>query len=181
MGPFAPALAIVALQLVVFPTGIGPWVLGVVVGLLTALVALGLALIYRANRILNFAQGDLGALPTTLSVGLIAITGLPYAVGFGIGLAAAAVLGAVVELAIIRRFFRAPRLLLTVATIGLSQLLIVCGLLLPRLWGEDIFTNQRIGEPFHARIELGSVIFGGGEVLAIVVAPLLLAALALFL
>ena len=181
LGPYLPALGIVALQLVVFPTGIGPWTLGVVVGLLTALVALGLALIYRANRILNFAQGDLGALPTTLSVGLVAVTGLPYALGFGIGLAAAMALGAVVELAIIRRFFRAPRLLLTVATIGLSQLLIVCGLLLPRLWGEDIFTNQRLGEPFDVRIELGSVIFGGGEVLAMVVAPLLLAALAVFL
>lgn len=181
LGPYVPAIAILVLQLVAYPTGIGPWALGVVVGLLTALVALGLALIYRANRILNFAQGDLGTVPTTLAVGLIALSGLPYLVGLFLGLGAAILLGVVVELAIVRRFARAPRLLLTVATIGLSQLLIVCGLLLPRLWGERIFTNQDLPDPFEARVVLGSVIFGGSEIVAVVVAPLLLLGLALFL
>ncbi|HEX2575034.1 MAG TPA: hypothetical protein VHK88_01710 [Aquihabitans sp.] len=181
LAPFAPALAIIALQLVVFPMGIGAWSLGVVVGLLTALLALGLALVFRANRILNFAQGDLGTVPTTLAVGLIAITGVPYLVGAVAGLAAALVLGAIVDLAIIRRFSRAPRLLLTVATIGLSQLLIVCGLLLPRLWGRDIFADQRIPDPFQADIEIGSQTFGGSEIVAVIVAPLLLIALALVL
>ena len=181
LAPFAPAVAILALQLLVFPTGVGPVALGVVTGLLTALVALGLALIYRANRILNFAQGDLGTVPATISVGLIAVTGLPYVVGAIAGLLAALVLGALIELIIIRRFFRAPRLLLTVATIGLSQLLIVVGTLLPRWWGKTIFADQTLPQPFHAHIELGSVTFGGAEVLAVIVAPLLLAGLALFL
>lgn len=181
LGPYVPALAIVALSLVVFPTNIGPVTLGLVEGLLTALVALGLALVYRANRILNFAQGDLGTVPATISVGLIAVTGLPYVVGLVAGLAAALVLGAVIELLIIRRFFRAPRLLLTVATIGLSQLLIVCGTLLPRWWGKTIFEDQTLPQPFHAHLELGSVTFGGAEVLAVIVAPLLMAALAAFL
>lgn len=178
---FAPAAAIVALQLLVFPTGPGPWVLGVITGLLTALVALGLALVYRANRILNFAQGDLGTVPATLSVGLVAVTGLPYAVGALVGLASAVVLGALLDVLVIRRFFRAPRLLLTVATIGLSQLLIVCGVLLPRLWGRTIFAGEVIPAPFQARIELGSVTFGGAEVLAVIVAPILLGLLAVFL
>ncbi|MCU1356691.1 MAG: ABC-type branched-chain amino acid transport system, permease component [Acidimicrobiales bacterium] len=179
--PFAPAVAIVVLQLVAFPTGVGPWSLGVVTGLLTALVALGLALVYRANRILNFAQGDLGTVPATISVGLIAVTGLPYVVGALAGLAIALVLGALIELLIIRRFSRAPRLLLTVATIGLSQLMIVCGVLLPRWWGKTLFVDQVIPEPFHAHIEIGSVNFSGHEVLAVIVAPLLLVALTLFL
>ncbi|MBA3282771.1 MAG: ABC transporter permease, partial [Acidimicrobiia bacterium] len=179
--PFAPAVAIIALQLAVFPMGVGAWALGLVTGLLTALLALGLALVYRANRILNFAQGDLGTVPTTIAVGLISVAGLPYVVGASVGLLAAVVLGAVVELVIIRRFARAPRLLLTVATIGLSQLLIVCGVLLPRLWGKDIFADQRIPDPFGAQIELGSQTFGGSEILAVVLAPLLLVALAGFL
>ena len=33
----------------------------------------GMALIYRANRILNFAQGDLGAVPTVLAVALVGL------------------------------------------------------------------------------------------------------------
>ncbi|MEZ5177605.1 MAG: branched-chain amino acid ABC transporter permease [Acidimicrobiales bacterium] len=176
-----PALAIVALQLVVYPVGIGPWTLGIVTGLLTALVALGLALIYRANRILNFAQGDLGMVPTTLAVGLITVTGVPYLVGVGAGLLAAVVLGAVVELAIVRRFFRAPRLLLTVATIGISQLLIVCSLLMPRWWGRDFFIDETIPDPISARITIGTQTFGGSEIVAVIVAPLRLLALALFL
>lgn len=179
--PLVPAVAIVALQLVVFPVGAGPWVLGVISGLLTALVALGLALVYRANRILNFAQGDLGTVPTTVAVGLVAVSGLPWLVGLGVGLVLAVALGAVVELAIVRRFFRAPRLLLSVATIGLSQLLMVGGLQLPRLWGKTIFADQPIPEPFTARVEIGTQIFSATEIIAVVVAPLLLLGLALFL
>ena len=179
--PYVPALLIVALQLAVFPIELGGWCLGVVTGLLTALVALGLALVYRANRILNFAQGDLGMVPTTLAVGLITLSGLPYLVGVGLGLVAAIVLGAVVELAIIRRFARAPRLLLTVATIGISQLLIVCGLLMPRLWHQQIFASQRIPDPISASVNIGSQHFGGSEIVAVILAPLLLLALALFL
>jgi branched-chain amino acid transport system permease protein len=179
--PFAPAAAIVVLQLAVYPTGPGPWALGVVVGLLTALVALGLALIYRANRILNFAQGDLGTVPVTIAVGLIGVTGFNYWLGAAVGLAAAIVLGGIIELLIVRRFARAPRLLLTVATIGLSQLLVVAGTQLPRWWGKTIFADVDVPQPFGFRHDIGSVTFHGAELLAVIVAPLLLLALALFL
>lgn len=179
--PFVPAALILLLQAIVFPAGAGPLSLGIVSGLLTALVALGLALVYRANRILNFAQGDLGTVPTTLVVGLVAVSGLPWLVGAALGLAVAVVLGGVVEFFVIRRFSRAPRLLLTVATIGLSQLLVVAGVLLPRWWGKDIFAGERLPDPFEATVEIGNQTFGGTEVLAVVLAPLLMVALALFL
>ncbi len=39
---------------------LGVAVQGLVLGLLGAMVAVGMALVYRANRILNFAQGELG-------------------------------------------------------------------------------------------------------------------------
>lgn len=184
LGPFVPALAIIVLQLAVFPVGIGTWILGVVFGMLTALIALGLALIYRSNRILNFAQAELGTVPVTLTVGIIVVSGLPYLFGIVVGLAASILLGAVVELAVIRRFFRAPRLLLTVATIGLSQLLIVCGLLLPRMWPEDkrvLFLKGTIPQPFDARWEIGTQVFRGADILAMVIAPLILLGLVLFL
>jgi branched-chain amino acid transport system permease protein len=179
--PFVPAIVLVACQLVLYPMGIGPTALGVVIGLLTALVALGLALVYRANRILNFAQGDLGVVPTTLAVGLIAVSGLPYLVGLALGLGAAVLLGVVVDVFIVRRFYRSPRLLLTVATIGLSQLLIVASLLLPRWWGEPLFLNQRLPQPFEAEVVFGNQVFRGSELLALVLAPLILLALSMFL
>ena len=44
-----------------------------------------------------------------------------------------------IDLVVVRRFRRSPRLVLTVATIGVSQLLVVAATLLPRWWGKHIF------------------------------------------
>ena len=41
---------------------------GFIIGSLTALTAFGLALIYKANMVINFAQADLGAVPASLAV-----------------------------------------------------------------------------------------------------------------
>jgi branched-chain amino acid transport system permease protein len=175
-----PALAVVVLQLVAFPVPAGVYVLGVVLGLLSALVAVGMALVYRANRILNIAQSDLGGVPTVLAVNLVVYSGLTYLLALAVGLAAAVALGAVVELAVIRRFFRASRLILTVATIGLSQLLTVSALLLPGLWGRDP-TSQRIDVPLSWSFTVEPIVFDADHLLAVVVAPLALAAVAGFL
>ena len=122
VSPFAPALALVAVQLVWFGMPMGAWIRGIVLGLLTALLAMGMALVYRANRVVNFAQADLGFVPTTLAVGLILFSGLPYLLGFGIGLSAAIALGAVVEFALVRRFAKASRLVLTVAEVDAKRI-----------------------------------------------------------
>ena len=82
--PLSPAIALVAVQLIFFGLPAGAWVRAVVIGLLTALLAVGMALVYRANRVLNFSQADLGFVPATLSVGLIVFNGLPFLFGFGV-------------------------------------------------------------------------------------------------
>ena len=104
---FAPALLILAFQLLVFPMPGGVFVRGLTVGLLGALVAIGMALIYRANAIINFAQADLGSVPVVLVVNLIVFSGMSYWLAFPVGLVAAALVGALVELvdhpAVLRR------------------------------------------------------------------------------
>ena len=57
----APLVALVVLQRVCLPRPLGVVVNGALFGSRIALIALGIALIYRANRIINFAQGDLEA------------------------------------------------------------------------------------------------------------------------
>ena len=175
-----PAAAVLLVQLVFFPVPTGVLLRGVVVGLLGALLAVGMALVYRANRIVNFAQSDLGAVPGAVAVLLITFSGLNWFLALGAGLAAAIVLGAVVELAVIRRFARSSRLVLTVATIGLSQLLAVSALLLPKLWGErpDTF---RVDGPLHLTFEVAPVVFSGDDVLALVLAPLAMVGVGLWL
>ena len=180
VSPFAPAIALVAVQLVFFGMPAGAWVRGVVLGLLTALLAMGMALVYRANRVINFAQADLGFVPTTLAVGLIVFSGLPYVFGFGLGLVAAVALGAVVEFSLVRRFAKASRLVLTVATIGITQLLAVLALLVPRIWGESA-TSQRIPPPFDWKLTIGTFILNANDLIALILAPIAMVAVALFL
>ena len=59
------------------------------IGLLYALVAFGLILIYRANRIINFAQAEIGASAALLAVLLIKVHHVPYLVAFVIAMVAA--------------------------------------------------------------------------------------------
>jgi branched-chain amino acid transport system permease protein len=151
-----------------------------VIGLLTALLAMGMALVYRANRVLNFAQADLGYVPAALSVGLILFAGLPYLLGLLIGAVSSVVLGMLVELAIIRRFSRSPRLVLTVATIGVTQLLAVFAIMLPRLWDEAA-ASQRIPPPLDWKLTIGSFILNANDFIALVVAPLAMLGVGLFL
>src|SRR5205085_7975124 len=48
-------------------------------------------------------------------------------------------------------------------------------------WGKTIFADVDVPQPFRFHHDIGSVTFHGAELLAIIVAPLLLAGLALFL
>ncbi|HMG26001.1 MAG TPA: branched-chain amino acid ABC transporter permease, partial [Acidimicrobiia bacterium] len=163
-----------------FPAPNGVILDGALGGGRIALIALGIALIYRANRIVNFAQGDLGQVPATLGALLIISLGVNYFLAFTTGLVAAIVLGVLVETLIIRRFFRAPRLILTVATIGLSQVLIGAGLFLAQAFGQNFETN-RLDPPFTVKFEVGSTIFNGNDVIAMIAIPVAFVALAAWL
>lgn len=176
----APAVAIVALQLVVFPAPPGIVVRGVVVGGLTALLALGMALTYRASRIVNFAQADLGAVPAVVAVSLVSASGAGYLLGLAAGLALALVLGAAVQLVVIRRFATAPRLVLTVATIGVSQLLAAGALLLPDLWGDRLVAT-RVDPPVDLSLSVDPILLSANDLIALFVAPATMVLLAFFL
>ncbi len=180
--PYAPPVAILAFQQIVYPLPAGVLARGVLVGAVTSLIALGMALIYRSNRIVNFAQGDLGAAPAVLVFLLLTEWGWPYPIAVAAGAISAFALGGLVELAVIRRFFAAPRLVLTVATIGLAQLLTGLAIFLPRWFGiEGSFLAPRIDDPFDVRLEIGGTIFRANSVIALVVTPVAIVGLVWFL
>ena len=180
LGTVGPALAVLIFQMVLFPMKLGFTIQGATIGLLTALISVGMAMIYRANRVLNFSQADLGYIPGLLGVMLVTITGVNYFVGFITGLAAAIVLGALVELLIIRRFFRSPRLILTVVTLGLSQILAFGALYMAQLWDAPS-RSQRVDFPWEYKFEIDAVIFREEYIVAWVLGPLAMAAVMLFL
>ena len=110
-----------------FSTPLPVVLLGTIIGLTYGLLGVGLVLIYRTNRIINFAHGQVGAFGAAL-FGLIAVKyGVPYWVAFPIALAAAGGVGAAAETGVVRRLRNAPRLVSIVATLGVGQFLIFFG------------------------------------------------------
>ncbi len=175
-----PAAVVVVGAVVCFPQPWGVALQGVVVGLLGALVAVGMALVYRAGRILNFAQVQLGVAPTVLTVSLVVYTGCNYVLAVSIGLVGALLVGTVVEVAVIRRFFRSSRLVLTVATIGLSQLLAAGALFVPSIWNATP-TADVLHVPWSVHFSVFPLVFSADHVVALIVAPLCLAGVAVVL
>jgi branched-chain amino acid transport system permease protein len=104
----------------------GEYAYGVVIGLLYAMLAFGLILIYRASRIINFAQAEMGATSAVLAALLIKTHHVPYFVAFAVAIGTAVISGMVIEVLIVRRFAKTSRLVLSVATIGVG--LIFAGL-----------------------------------------------------
>ena len=177
--PLVVALATVAFARVVWNVPSGVLVQGALIGGLSSLVALGIALVWRANRAVNFAAGDLGAIPATLAVLLvIGSAGLGWWGGLGVGLVTAVLLGVLVETLVIRRFARAPRLVLSVATIGMAQLLAAGSLLLADQLNVSI---RPIPAPFDAHFTIDPIHFGGKDIAAFVAVPVAFIALWLFL
>src|SRR2546421_7285010 len=76
---------------------------GLITGLTYALLAVGLALVYRSSRVINFAHGETGALAAKTMVFLILNQHTSYWVGLIAGLAVAAAAGAVIELVVMRK------------------------------------------------------------------------------
>jgi branched-chain amino acid transport system permease protein len=143
------------------------------------MIAFGVALIYRANRIINFAQADMGNIPASLAVLLIVGPGLPYFVALPIGLIAAAVLGVLVEFLFVRRFFKAPRLVLTVVTIGVSLPLAALGSYMPRFFHINT-PPQSFPSPFNFHFEIGQTVFHGNDIIAMLAIPTVIVGLVAF-
>ncbi len=150
---------------------------GLVAGLLYGLLALGLVLLYRTSRVLNFAHGQLGVVAAVFLLKLTNDLGIFYYPSLFVVLALGAAMGALSEL-LLRRLFTRPRVLVMVATIGLSQVLYLLTVL-PFVAPKDLFVPYPT--PFDLQIHIGGGILQPGDVTILIVAPLVAAALAAFL
>ena len=160
--------------------GLTDLVLGSVSGLTYGVLAIGLALIYKSGRFVNFAHGNLGVVCAVLFGKAVVDWGVPYWVALPVALAFGGALGALLELGIVRRLFDAPRLVLVVATIGVSQILLF--LSLQRFMNADQNALRETGYPvpFQAEWTIGGVVLRGGEIGILVLAPLVTLAVAAF-
>jgi branched-chain amino acid transport system permease protein len=95
---------------------------GIVNGMIYAAVALALVMIWRATRIVNYAQGAM-AMFTTYIAFVVIHHGVPYWFAFAIALATGLVLGAVVERVLVRPVESRPPLNAVILTLGVLILL----------------------------------------------------------
>lgn len=147
---------------------------GVITGLGYGLLAMGLVLIYKTNRVLNFAQGQLGVVAAVFLVKCFYDFGFDYWFSLALALGLAAGVGALSEL-LLRRLADRPRVLVMVATIGLSQVLFVFTAL-PFIRPQNLYKPFPV--PFDVSFHLGTYVFTPGEVMTLVVAPIVALGLA---
>jgi len=140
------------------------------------LVSAGLSLIFGVTRIVNFAHGSLYMLGAYIAYSAIGRFGTTIA-GYWLCVLAAALavaaIGALIEMLLLRRIYRAPELLQLIATFGV--VLIVADATLA-LWGpQDLLGPRAPG--FSGAIEVAGRVLPQYDALLIVVGPSVLGAL----
>ncbi len=150
---------------------------GAILGLNYGLLAVGLVLIYRTSRVVNFAQGQLGVVAAVFMVKLYYDFGINYWAALVGALAVAAGAGALSEL-VLRRLFNRPRVMVMVATIGISQVLYLFTLL-PFIRPKKLFRAFPV--PVDWSFHIGTFLFPPGEVITLIVAPVVALGLAAFI
>ena len=91
---------------------------GIATGMIYAAIALSLVLIWRGTRVLNYSQGAMAMFTTYVAWIVISHTH-NYWLGFVLALLAGLMLGAVLELSVVRPTFGKPPLNSVIVTIGL--------------------------------------------------------------
>jgi ABC-type branched-subunit amino acid transport system ATPase component/ABC-type branched-subunit amino acid transport system permease subunit len=154
---------------------------GFIEGLTYGMVALGLVLIYKASGVINFAQGQFGAFGALLMTIISFNYGVPIGLGLPIAILCGAALGGITELLVVRRLFYQPRLLLFVATLGVSQLIIYLGYQLPEQKHPGVPLHYPELIRFDKPWSIGPVDIRGDQLSVLIVVPIVCAILAFLL
>lgn len=155
-----------------FKPGYSVFLAGASTGALYGLLAVGIILVYRTNRIINFAAAAMGAVPGIGATMLVVLKGWNYWPCLLLVIVGSLVIGALVDILIIRRFATSPRLIVTVATIGISQILAFVAIYIPIWLGSEGELQSNTPTPFSGfqwRMANGQKLLSGDSIVALVV------------
>ena len=107
---------------------------GLTSGSIYALVAVGLAVIYRATRVINFAHGEFVVIGALTAASLVNPIGLPLAVAVLMGVAAAGTTGFLFERLVLRPMSDKPVFVVILCTLGSSIAFRGAAMV---VWGKD--------------------------------------------
>jgi branched-chain amino acid transport system permease protein len=129
-----------------------PLILGIVQGAVYGLIGLGLVLLYKSNRIFNFAQAEFGTIAGLCT--LLALNGrlfgipwhMPYVVAVIVGVVLGTSSAVATERLVIRPLFNRPKVILVVGTVGvLLTMIAVESLVFPTGDSLPAFNDPRNG------------------------------------
>jgi len=127
---------------------------GIATGMLYALIALSMTVVYRATTVVNFGHGDL-VMAGAYAVLVLAINlALPFVPAFILSLALLFVLGALVQRVLIQPILDGPHLSLAMMALAVGYALRGVARL---QWGQEVFTLPR-PYPQHVFV-VGDVVF----------------------
>jgi ABC-type branched-subunit amino acid transport system permease subunit len=168
--------------------------IGVTQGLVYGLLALGIVLVYKGSRTLNFAQPYFGLLAAfvcwwlTFKGRIFGVQVMPLAAGSNLRFVIAALLslaliglyGYGVEHGVMRRLGNAPRLVSLVATIALAQGAVGLVQLLFNRNEAQAATARRLPTLLPWSFEVGTRVVTGADIQVLLAAPIVSVLLALF-
>jgi branched-subunit amino acid ABC-type transport system permease component len=155
---------------------------GVLTGLTYALLAIGLVLVYRSSRFINFAQIGVGLLGSSVLALLATGEGAPFAVPYWVAMVAAMAVGATVsvatEIIVVRPLRGAPKVLAMVATLGMASFFFFAALSV----NSNGLQPAAFPQPtFFPRFRVDALEVATYETAQLILSPLLLLGLGLFL
>jgi ABC-type branched-subunit amino acid transport system ATPase component/ABC-type branched-subunit amino acid transport system permease subunit len=166
-------------------TSTGKWqtplpvvVLGLIIGSTYGLLAVGLVLIYRSNRIINFAHGEVGAFAAAFFGIEVVQWHLPYWVALLPALALAAGVGILLDAAVVRRLRNAPLVMSVVATLAAGQFLSLFALVVNSKAAAGSLFPQPAGLP---SFQFGALLITPSYTGMLILAPIAVLGVGIFL
>jgi branched-chain amino acid transport system permease protein len=157
---------------------------GISLGSLYGIMGVGLVLIYRTTRVINFAAAAIGAVPAVIALVLVVQYHYNFLAVLPIALVGGPLLGALTDILLMRRFAKAPRLIVTVLTIGVAQTFGVLVFFIPIWMGQSAREISSVPTPwqnFAIHNSQGQPVLSGNQVAAILIEVVVTVGLVLFL
>ncbi|MEM9041846.1 MAG: branched-chain amino acid ABC transporter permease/ATP-binding protein [Actinomycetota bacterium] len=148
---------------------------GVVNGLVFGLLAMGIVLIYRSTRVINFAVGNLGLPGAALFALMVINWNWPFWLALAVVVVIGGLVGGVTEIVVVKRLFDRPRIVLLIATVGIAEFWrAIVALTFPDVEGDQDRFPVAVGRSWD---DVWGVRIDGGDLQIIVLVPLVALAL----
>jgi ABC-type branched-subunit amino acid transport system ATPase component/ABC-type branched-subunit amino acid transport system permease subunit len=144
---------------------------GLIAGMTFSLLAMGIVLIYRSSRVINFAVADLGVPASAVLALFVVRHHWPYFPALIFALIVGTLSGTVVELVVIRRLFKAPRVIVLVATIGIAEFARAVTMTGISDYRTGKFQSQ-YPTPLSSKWKVGSITVTGPQLLVLIIVPI---------